>query len=608
MQQAQDIEELYDRAMPDTALWEQFFETLLGFAAGGTNAGLKKLADKAGNPDGEESLPALSIAFREITNGFVQHTAGNFELSNKSTIRAAEIFGASGFEEGLAICAMAFGVNYRTLGAVPLALKYQIECHAALKQTGKYPVYFVACCHQLGELYMDMGNCSEAIQLMEEALDVAARINSLPFRCRLTIALGDAHLRLGNYDQAKKRLDEALSMSRMLNIPGITARIYTDIGAYYAATGLYLKAIEFNTDALAIRNQTGARAAAITNLVTLSQLYRKESNLEKAEELLNEAGMVADELKLKAKQFQVHYALSELYEQKDPLKSLQHYKLYHELKEGVSHDDNERKLKNARAIVEAEQTRKENKIILAQKKEIETKNTLLQETIDNLNTAQELLIREKQRSDELLLNILPEEVAEELKDKGTAAARHFDNVTVLFTDFKGFTGMAERLTPQQLVDELHECFKAFDEIADKYGIEKIKTVGDAWLAASGLPVACAAHAENAVMAAMEIRDFMAERKKDHGDSTFEVRIGMHTGSVVAGIVGARKFAYDIWGDTVNIAARMEQNSEPGKINISESTHKLVQDKFACTCRGEIDAKNKGKLKMYFVEGATQPGC
>ena len=216
-------------------------------------------------------------------------------------------------------------------------------------------------------------------------------------------------------------------------------------------------------------------------------------------------------------------------------------------------------------------------------------------------TSNLLLSKEKKRSEDLLLNILPSEVADELKDKGFADAKYFDNVTVVFTDFVNFTKASERMSPQQLIDELHYYFKAFDEIIDKYNIEKIKTIGDSYLAVSGLPVPDARHAENIVRAAIEINNFVNRRKQQVGDATFEVRIGIHSGSVVAGIVGVKKFSYDIWGDTVNTAARMEQNSEPGKINISETTYVLVKDKFNCTYRGEIEAKNKGFMKMYFVQ-------
>jgi class 3 adenylate cyclase/tetratricopeptide (TPR) repeat protein len=216
------------------------------------------------------------------------------------------------------------------------------------------------------------------------------------------------------------------------------------------------------------------------------------------------------------------------------------------------------------------------------------------------NTLGELKI-EKQKSDDLLLNILPEEVAEELKAKGLTTARHFDNVTVLFTDFVDFTSAAERMAPQALVDELHACFHAFDEITSKYNIEKIKTIGDAYMAVAGLPAADPDHAENVVRASKEINAFMQQRRAKLGDDSFHVRLGIHSGSVVAGIVGMKKFAYDIWGDAVNTASRMEQNGSPGMINISQTTYDLVKDKFTCTYRGEIHAKGKGMLKMYYVE-------
>lgn len=211
------------------------------------------------------------------------------------------------------------------------------------------------------------------------------------------------------------------------------------------------------------------------------------------------------------------------------------------------------------------------------------------------------IVAEKQKSDDLLHNILPEEIASELKDRGATTAQMFDHVTVLFTDFVNFTIAGERMGSQALVEELHICFKAFDEIMDTYGIEKIKTIGDAYLAVCGLPSADKQHAEKVVNAAKDILAFMQNRRAELGDKTFEIRIGVHSGEVVAGIVGVKKFAYDIWGDTVNTASRMESKSEPGKINISETTYNLVKDKFTCTYRGELEAKNKGKLKMYFVE-------
>jgi class 3 adenylate cyclase len=217
------------------------------------------------------------------------------------------------------------------------------------------------------------------------------------------------------------------------------------------------------------------------------------------------------------------------------------------------------------------------------------------------------LASEKKKSDDLLYNILPYETAQELKHFGKTEARYFDSTSVLFTDFVGFTSIAEKLSPVELVAEIGDCFQAFDNIADKYGIEKIKTIGDSYMAAGGLPVANETHAEDAVAAALEIIDFMNQRNKNT-KAVFDLRVGINSGSVVAGVVGSKKIQYDIWGDTVNTASRMEQHSKPGRINISESTYQLIRHKYTCEYRGEIEVKGKGKIKMYFVDTnhATRP--
>jgi class 3 adenylate cyclase len=216
----------------------------------------------------------------------------------------------------------------------------------------------------------------------------------------------------------------------------------------------------------------------------------------------------------------------------------------------------------------------------------------------------QIIENEKDRSEKLLLNILPVETAEELKEKGTATPKQYDMVSVLFTDFKGFTNIAEKLTPQELVAELNRCFFEFDKIIDKHGLEKIKTIGDAYMCAGGIPVANTTNPVEIVRAGLEIKQFMEDLKKSReasGQDYWELRIGIHTGPVVAGVVGKNKFAYDIWGDAVNTASRMESSGIPGKVNISGTTFELVKDHFECIHRGKIQAKNKGEIDMYIVE-------
>ncbi len=224
------------------------------------------------------------------------------------------------------------------------------------------------------------------------------------------------------------------------------------------------------------------------------------------------------------------------------------------------------------------------------------KNTALK----NLDDKNLQLSKEKKRSDDLLLNILPSEVVAELKDTGHSKAKLFNNVSVLFTDFANFTNISETMNPEELVAEIDLCFKAFDEIVGSNGLEKIKTIGDAYLAVGGLPIEDELHAIKTVQAAIDIMDFISKRNKEGG--RFEIRIGINSGPLVAGIVGVKKFAYDIWGDTVNTAARMQSSGEIGRINISSITYELIKNDFICSSRGKIEAKHKGMVEMYFVEG------
>lgn len=261
--------------------------------------------------------------------------------------------------------------------------------------------------------------------------------------------------------------------------------------------------------------------------------------------------------------------------------------------------------------LKSENEKKQKEIIYQLKKneemQLEANRVLEQKVVERTAEVVEQrneAVKQRKRSDELLLNILPEEIAEELKETGGAKAKHIDQVTVLFTDMKDFTLLSEQLTPEQLVAEINECFTAFDKIVGKYGLEKIKTIGDSYMAAGGLPTPNLTHAKDVVKCAIDIVNFMKalnERKKQECKIAFDLRIGIHTGPVVAGIVGLKKFAYDIWGNTVNIASRMEKAGEVGKINISKATFEYVRDEFTCMYRGKIEAKNIGMIDMYFVQ-------
>ena len=211
--------------------------------------------------------------------------------------------------------------------------------------------------------------------------------------------------------------------------------------------------------------------------------------------------------------------------------------------------------------------------------------------------------KERQQAEKLLLNILPKDVALELKTKGYAEPVNFESVSVLFTDFKGFTSIAEQLSPKKLVEELDQCFSYFDALMERFNLEKLKTIGDSYMCAGGIPKVNSTHAIDCILAALEIQSMMnqmKEIKESTGTPYWELRLGIHSGPIVAGVIGEKKFAYDVWGDTVNTASRMESSGTPGRINISGSTYNLVKRLFECEHRGKIQAKNKGEIDMYYV--------
>lgn len=257
--------------------------------------------------------------------------------------------------------------------------------------------------------------------------------------------------------------------------------------------------------------------------------------------------------------------------------------------------------------IETVMLRRNNKQLI---QELQEHNEQLEQKVrlrtKEIEKQKEIIEAAKLQSDALLLNILPAEIADELKKFGKSYARKHDQVSVLFADIKGFTSIAEKLPPVKLLTLLDEVFGAFDNIIAKYGMEKIKTIGDAYMCASGLPLADSENAIKAVSAALDMQQYIKEfgaANKIQNLPVFEIRAGIHTGPLVAGVVGLNKFAYDIWGDAVNLASQMEQHSEPGKVNISGETYSLIKDSFNCTYRGKIEAKSKGQVDMYFVDSA-----
>ena len=436
-------------------------------------------------------------------------------------------------------------------------------------------------------------------------------------------------IKLFNPDSALFYFEMALDAYRN-SATGNVPFALKSIGRVYAVRKDFAKAIQYQTEAYQIAMAMDAKLEMAQSLLSLAETYEKKGDVTEAIATFERAKVISMELDALYEIEQAYKGLADSYSQASDYKQAYTYlNLYSDIKDTLYNAEMDKKLQAQTLSYEIE--KKEGQISLLEKdQELRAVELKRQKAIRNATIAvgvlflalagglfnryrytqrvNKIIQKEKDRSEELLLNILPAEVAEELKEKGEAEARLIDHVTVLFTDFKGFTAMSELVSPKQLVKDLHECFSYFDRICAEHGMEKIKTIGDAYMAAGGVPIENRSHAVDAIEVALAMRDFIAEgkaRKIAAGLPYFEIRIGIHTGPVVAGIVGVRKFQYDIWGDTVNTASRMESSGEPGHVNISEATYALVKDTpgLVFTPRGKVQAKGKGEMEMYFVERA-----
>ncbi|MBI1307210.1 MAG: tetratricopeptide repeat protein [Bacteroidetes bacterium] len=423
------------------------------------------------------------------------------------------------------------------------------------------------------------------------------------------------------YDSAMNYVKRAYHLNRLIKNFEWQCLNLQLIGNIYQNTNQLDSAEIFYLQSAALSDSIGEKYALLISDLALGQLYIEQGKYDKAQAFLNKANELAIEAEALDYLKEIEETYSRLYEKVGRFAdAFQHYKLYIKYRDSIYNEENSKAQLETRiqyefdkkeAIAQAEQHEKD----LLAEKELQRQRLIRNVSLSGACVLMLFLLvvvlqrnrikKGKKRSDELLLNILPEEVADELKKNGNSDAKLFDEVTVLFTDFKNFTQWSETLSPAELVNIINEFFTAFDRIIDEYKIEKIKTIGDAYMAAGGLPTKNKTHAYDVVKAALDLRDFIKLKREEgaqQGKMIPEIRIGIHTGPVVAGIVGLKKFQYDIWGDTVNTASRMESSSEAGKINISASTYQIVKNRFVCENRGKLEVKGKGLIDMYFVVG------
>lgn len=420
---------------------------------------------------------------------------------------------------------------------------------------------------------------------------------------------GDEFLNNKNYDSALVYFRESGRISEKIDYTVGKGYSLGNMGMVYANTGDNQLAEKYINEAIRILEKIEDYYPICVYLISMSDVYRDKGDEQTALNYALRSLNLAQHYGLKEQISDANLKLSELYESAGNLtESFNHYKNYILYRDSVNDIKSVQKMADLRTDYEVSQKQVEVDLLNQQKRNqqiiVWSLAIILSLTTVILGTLYwyyKTISKEKKKSEALLLNILPAEAARELKQNGKVDAVKFDQVTVLFTDFVEFSKFAEHVEPEQLVRSIDYYFKGFDAITTKYGLEKIKTIGDSYMCACGLPTANPAHARNAVNAAKEMIELVRNAlNAQDGLSHFEIRVGLHTGTVVAGIVGLKKWQYDIWGDTVNIASRMESKSMPGRINLSETTYCQIRDEFSCEYRGEIEVKNRGMLKMYFL--------
>ena len=525
---------------------------------------------------------------------------------------------------GIANMTSNLGAAYYDQGGHTKALDYYLKS-LSFSEKLKDSVRITSALLNIGGLYNQMENYDQALQYFQQVEPYLTALNNFQIQSSYLMGIGEVYSKTLNPEKALINYKEALSINQ--NTPDF-AHILTMIGKEERKIGNIQKAIEYFDLAYDTAKNSDLPLDQVQTLLALGNTF-KESDPKKALEVYKIAENLAIEIDTDEELRDIYQGMALAYNTGGDYKNAYAYQnKYLDLKDEIFNLETDDKIRGLQFDFDLE--KKEDEIGLleqeAQIADLQAKRQkyVIYGTVLGLilvfvlavgaykreryvKKTNKIIEKEKNRSEKLLLNILPEETALELKENGKVAAKKFESVTVMFTDFKGFTRYSESLSPEELVQAVDYFFSKFDAVMDKYDLEKIKTIGDAYMCAGGLPFPTDDHHLKMVQAGFEIAQIMEDAKKNTtgGIMNIDVRIGINTGPVVAGVVGTRKFAYDIWGDAVNVASRMESMSEPGKINVSKSTYLLIRDTYDCEHRGQIHVKNKGMMDMYFVHGLKE---
>ncbi|WP_229664743.1 adenylate/guanylate cyclase domain-containing protein [Christiangramia forsetii] len=470
----------------------------------------------------------------------------------------------------------------------------------------------------LGDVYSLTKNHQRSLNYYNEAIEIFRKTKDSLTLGSVIFNAGDGYLKNNQMDMAISYLEESEQIFKNINFDLGLAYCSGTLGLAYAKLGRNEEAEKNIQQAIQALEKAEDYSPICEFLNGMADIYTEKNEDSTAIEFASISRDLARTYGFKNETREANLRLAQIYEKTGNIpEAYKFYKEYIIYRDSVLNVSTAQNMAGLRADYEVAQKQIEVDLLSAQRENqqlvvisiavasflvcllafgLYRRNRFIKRT-------SAIIEKEKNRSELLLLNILPEETARELKKNGKVRAKKFESVTVLFADFKRFTLIAENLPPERLIKTIDYYFSQFDKIMEKYDIEKIKTIGDSYMAASGLPFPNQDHAYKILMAAFEMTQFVKETKENslYDDANFDVRVGLNSGPVVAGVVGTKKFAYDIWGDTVNIAARMESHSDIGKINISENTYDLIKDKFDCEYRGEVEVKNGRILKMYYVK-------
>ncbi len=576
-------------------------------------------ADQAHAVSSEIKYPR-GQAYALKNRGMAEYYRGNYKAVLNDWTESLQIFETISDTLGIANIANNLGAVFYAQGSHDKALGYYFKS-LRISEKLRDPVRITSALVNIGGVYTQMQDFDKALNYYTQVEDYLQNLNDPLIQSTYLMGIGEVYSQKGDSGNAIKHYKEALAINKNTQD---YAHNLTMIGKEEFKSGNRLEAIEYLDSAYATARNSDISLDQVQTLLAMGDVYR-DNDAKMALNAYQQAESLAIRMETNEELRDIYEGMSKVYMAQANFKNAYEYQSrYIELNNKIFNIQKEDKIRGLQFSFDLE--KKEDQIGLLEKEaEITRLQGKRQQSAIYLSglvsmvilllaigffyryryakRSNELLSAEKNRSDSLLRNILPEATAQELRQNGRVEAKRFESVTVLFADFKGFTELSAALSPEDLVKSVDYYFSAFDAILDKYDLEKIKTIGDAYMCAGGLPYPSADHAIRMVKAAFDMAEFMKKQAVVNEDIMhFEIRVGINTGPVVAGVVGVKKFAYDIWGDTVNVAARMESMSRPGSINVSESTYKLIRDYFDCEKRGEIFVKNKGMMNMYFVNG------